>query len=67
MTKTVTQNRWKSPVLWTSLASAIIAFLLGAGVIDAGMSESLTTIVTLALTLLASFGIINSPTTKNGL
>lgn len=67
MAKTVVQARLKSPVLWTSLASAVIAFLLGAGIIDAGLSESLTTIITLALTLLASFGIINNPTNPKGL
>lgn len=65
MTKTIEQSRLKSPILWTPLASAILAFLLGAGWIDAGQSESLTNIVSLVLTILAGFGILNNPTTKD--
>jgi len=61
------QSRWKSPVLWGGLFSAIVAFLLGAGLIDTGMSKTLTDIIAFILTLLASFGVINSPTNKTSL
>jgi uncharacterized membrane protein len=61
MAKIVTQNRFKSPVLWTTLASAILAFLVGIGVIDLGLSETIKQIILAVLTCLAGFGIINNP------
>ena len=67
VTKITTQNRWKSPVLWTGLISAVIAFLLGSGLIDVGLSQTLTNTLAFVLTVLASFGIINSPTNKGSL
>lgn len=66
MTKVVTQNRFKSPVLWSSLISAILAFLVGAGIIDLGFSNNVEQLITLLFTVLAGFGILNSPTNKSG-
>ena len=67
VTKITTQNRWKSPVLWTGLVSAIIAFLLGTGLIDIGLSQTLTDTLAFVLTVLAAFGVVNSPTNKDSL
>lgn len=61
------QNRFKSPVLWAGLISAIIAFLLGAGVIDIGLSTTLTQVLQFILTVLAAFGIVNNPESKDSL
>lgn len=58
------QNRFKSVVLWSGLASALIAFLLGAGLIDLGFSKTLTDIIAFLFTLLAGFGVLNNPTSK---
>ena len=60
------QNRLKSKVLWVSLASAIITFLINAGLIDTGMSETATQGVNILLTLLVTFGIVNNPTDGDG-
>ncbi|HBY20296.1 MAG: hypothetical protein A2Y24_04780 [Clostridiales bacterium GWE2_32_10] len=60
------QNRLKSKVLWVSLASAIITFLINAGLIDTGMSETATQGVNILLTLLVTFGIVNNPTNGDG-
>ena len=65
--KPVNQNRFKSVVLWSGLFSAIVAFLLGSGIIDLGLSKTITDIITFVLTLLASFGILNNPTSSSTL
>jgi uncharacterized membrane protein len=66
MTKVVKQNRFKSVVLWSGLISAVLSFLVGAGIIDLGFSKEIEQVVALIFTLLAAFGVMNSPTTKNG-
>ena len=59
------QNRWKSKVLWAGLASAVLAFLLGVGVIDLGMSHNINVALEFVFTVLAAFGVINNPTDPN--
>jgi len=59
------QNRFKSKILWLSLASAVIAFLVNAGVIDTGMSDTLTQGVNTLTTILVAVGILNVPTDPN--
>ena len=61
-----TQSRWKSWVVWTSIA-AVVAFILGNyGLYDAiGLTqETFQTGVNLILAALAAMGIINNPTDK---
>lgn len=66
MTKVVTQNRFKSPVLWSGLISAILSFLVGVGIIDLGFSNNIEQLITLLFTLLAGFGILNNPKNPKG-
>jgi uncharacterized membrane protein len=67
MAKVVTQNRFKSVVLWTSLASAVLSFLVGSGIIDLGLSETIQQIILAVATFLAGFGILNNPTDPKAL
>ena len=61
------QNRFKSPVLWTSLTSQVLAMLIVLGVIDTGMSEAIKALVVALLEILGLFGIVNNPTSKDTL
>ena len=61
------QNRFKSPVLWSSLASQVLAMLIVLGVIDTGMSEAINALVVALLDILGLLGIVNNPTSKNTL
>lgn len=60
------QNRFRSPVLWTSVISLVLGILINTGVITAEQNEwILTTIVAPILELFAIFGILNNPTNKD--
>lgn len=59
-----TQNRFKSVVLWSSLLSAIVAFLLGSGLIDTSFGTTLNQVIAGVLTFLTAIGILNNPTDK---
>lgn len=60
------QNRWKSPVLWTSLLSAVI--LVGSKLFKIDLDDSVFNQVIVAiLGLLIAFGVVNNPTDKNSL
>lgn len=61
------QNRFKSPVLWTSLTSQVLAMLIVLGVIDTGMSEAIKALVVALLEILGLLGIVNNPTSKDTL
>lgn len=59
------QNRFRSPVLWTSVISLVLGILINTGVITAEQNEwILTTIVAPILELFAIFGILNNPRDK---
>lgn len=60
------QNRFKSPVLWASLAAQLLSMLVLLGVIDTGVSEAIDGVVGAVLQLLAAFGVLNNPTSKTG-
>lgn len=60
------QNRFKSPVLWSSLAAQLLSILVLLGVIDTGLSEPINGVVGAVLQLLAAFGVVNNPTNKSG-
>lgn len=58
------QNRWQSPVLWTSLAALIFFVVknwIGFEIPDFDQ------FVTLLIAALIAFGVVNSPSTKDGL
>lgn len=61
------QNRFKSPVLWASLAAQLLSMLVLLGVIDTGMSEAIDGVVGAVLQLLAAFGVLNNPTNASGM
>lgn len=58
------QNRFTSPVLWSSLTAQVLVILVTLGVIDTGMSDAIKTVITSVLQLLVAFGILNNPTDK---
>ena len=60
------QNRFKSVVLWSSLVSALIAFLVGSEIISLGLGKTVSDIVAFVFTTLAGFGILNNPTNPKG-
>ena len=55
------QSKLKSKLLWASLLSSIIAFLIGSGIIDTNLGGTVNTVVTLALTILTAIGVLNNP------
>jgi uncharacterized membrane protein len=60
----MTQNRWKSPVLWTALAALI--FFVVKNWIGFEIPEW-DTFVTLLVAALVGFGVVNSPDNKDSL
>ena len=59
------QSRFSSPILWSSLAAQVLVILVTLGVIDTGLSEAITGLVTSLLQLLVAFGVLNNPTCKS--
>ncbi|HWR22953.1 MAG TPA: phage holin [Feifaniaceae bacterium] len=58
------QNRWKSPVLWTSIVAQVLGILVMAGVVDTGLTETVNQIAAGVLQLLVLVGVLNNPTDK---
>ncbi len=60
----MTQNRWRSKVVWTTVIALIILLGGNYGLWDAiGMtSDTFQTAANLVLTILVAVGIINNPT-----
>ena len=61
------QNRFRSPVLWASLAAQLLSMLVLLGVIDTGVGEAIEGVVASLLQLLATFGVLNNPTNASGM
>lgn len=61
------QNRFKSKVLWLSIGTQVLAFLLALGIIDAGTSDTINTILIAVCELFVTFGILNNPTSSDTL
>ena len=61
----MTQEKWKSPVVWVTLATAIIGFLVNTLELNID-SELVLNVVNVVVTLLVGFGILNNPTNKTG-
>lgn len=56
------QPRWKSPVVWTTIAAQVLSILVITGVIDPTRSETINTLVASILQILVAFGVLNNPT-----
>ena len=61
------QNRFKSKVVWAAIAAQVLVLLVTLGVIDTGMSNTITGVVTAVLELLVTFGVLNNPTDPDGM
>lgn len=61
------QNRFKSPVVWASIVAQVLSILVLMGVIDTGMSEAIEDVAAALLQLLATFGVLNNPTSKTSM
>ena len=60
------QNRFRSPLLWTTVVTLILGLLMQLGIIGDAQNEQIMQIVGTVLELLAIFGILNNPTNKTG-
>ena len=58
------QNRMKSPIFWSSLATQILSILVLTGVIGAEWSAAISGIVAAVLEAFTIFGLLNNPTDK---
>ncbi len=61
----MTQKKWKSPVVWVTLATAVVGFLVNTLELNFD-SELVLAMVNAGVTLLVGFGILNNPTNKTG-
>ena len=61
------QNRFKSKVLWTSIATQIIAILIALDIIDIATSDIIKTIIVSVCELFVTFGILNNPTDSHNM
>ena len=61
----MTQNRWKSPVVWSALVAQALSILVVLGVISPTQSETINAVIIAALEALVVFGVLNSPTSKD--
>ena len=59
------QSKWKSPVVWVTLATAVVGFLVNTLELNID-SEMVLTLVNACVTLLVGFGILNNPNSKTG-
>jgi uncharacterized membrane protein len=58
------QNRFKSPVFWSGLATQVLSILVLTGVIGQEWSTAITGIVAAVLEAFTVFGLLNNPTSK---
>lgn len=58
----MTQNRFRSPVVWATVTAQILAVLVTLEIIDTGLSEALNALAAAALQILGCVGILNNPT-----
>jgi uncharacterized membrane protein len=60
------QNRFKSPLVWTSIISALILIGQATGIIAVDKADMFTQIGQTILALLVTMGILNNPTNGDG-
>lgn len=61
------QNRFKSKVLWVSIATQLLSMLIALDVIDISYSDTIENVVISICELFVAFGILNNPTCKDTL
>lgn len=61
----VTQERWKSWALWTSIAALVVFCVKEFAGMD--ISDTVDRFLDVLLPVLVAFGVINNPTSKNTL
>lgn len=60
------QNRFRSPVVWTTIVTLIVGLLMQLGVIGDAENKQIMMVVGTVLELLTVIGILNNPTNKTG-
>lgn len=63
----MTQNRWKSPVLWTAIIAQLVSIALATGLIDLTLGEQINQVGAMVAQLLVLLGIFNNPTDKENI
>lgn len=58
-------SRFKSKVVWASIASIILLFVNQTGLVNDLQLDSLKNLIDVILGCLVVFGILNNPTTKD--
>jgi uncharacterized membrane protein len=60
----MTQNRWKSPVAWVNFAALLFFILKTFGLLEwIGLTkDSYDELISVIITLLTAFGVLNNPT-----
>ena len=58
------QSRWRSPVLWSTIATLIVGLLMQLGVIGDEQNKHIMMITGTVLELLSVIGILNNPKDK---
>ena len=59
------QNRFRSPVVWSSIAALIVGLLMQVGLIGDAENKQIMGIIGTVLELLCVVGILNNPVDKN--
>lgn len=57
----MTQNRWKSPVLWTAVVAQVVSILIMTNVIDLALGDQVNQVAVAILQLLTLIGVLNNP------
>lgn len=58
------QNRFRSPVVWSSIAALIVGLLMQVGIIGDAENKQIMEIIGTVLELLCVVGILNNPRDK---
>lgn len=57
----MTQNRFKSPVVWATVLAQVLAILVALEVITPTQSQAVNDVIVAVLQVLVTFGILNNP------
>ncbi len=55
------KEKLRSKVLWGSIAAQVVAILIAAGKIDAGMGDTINSTLAGVMQILVTVGILNNP------
>lgn len=61
----MSQNRFKSPVVWGTVLAQALAILVALDLLSPSQSTAVNGVITAALQLLVTFGILNNPTARD--